>query len=251
MRKAGYLILDARYSKSNIRKNGFTIVELLVVIAIIAAVMAMLLPGLGKARAMAYRLRCATNLKQIDLAFQAYMDNNNDIYPCSNDPNHYVLWPGRNWRPFVAPYLGGNIDGNNPSVLWCQKDLYSKLNYDSTSYAYSMSSYQSPEKIDTLVYTAQHDEQFLNMPPIPQRRTSVTKPSGKIIIGEWFSNHFLVNEDSRWWCRGWWSWAGKRNYLFADSHVRFLDTNDIRPALDGNPNPNVTIHGIRGIDWPR
>ncbi|HEY5504769.1 MAG TPA: prepilin-type N-terminal cleavage/methylation domain-containing protein, partial [Sedimentisphaerales bacterium] len=106
MRKVGYLILDARYSKSSIKKNGFTIVELLVVIAIIAAVTAILLPALGKARAVAYRLRCASNLKQIDLAFQAYMDNNNDIYPCSNDPNNYVLWPGRNWRPFVAPYLG-------------------------------------------------------------------------------------------------------------------------------------------------
>jgi hypothetical protein len=39
--------------------------------------------------------------------------------------------------------------------------------------------------------------------------------------------------------------------LFADGQVRFIDAKDIRPARDGNPNPNLTINGIRGIDWPR
>ena len=78
MRKVGYLILDARYSKSSIKKNGFTIVELLVVITIIAAVTAILLPALGKARASAYQIRCTSNLKQIDLAIRAYMDRNDD-----------------------------------------------------------------------------------------------------------------------------------------------------------------------------
>jgi prepilin-type N-terminal cleavage/methylation domain-containing protein/prepilin-type processing-associated H-X9-DG protein len=249
MQKTGGLIFETEY-----HKDGFTLVELLVVISIIAVLIAILLPGLNKARALAHRFRCASNLKQIDLAIRAYAERNNDTYPCSNDPNYGVLWPGRKWRPFIAPYIGGNIDGNNPSVLWCPVDRYSKLNYDSTSYAYSMAFYYTPEYIDTLAYTLTHTEQFLfdiTKPPTPQKSASVKKSSGKIIIGEWFSNHFPVSLDSRWWCQGWWNWDGKRNYLFADGHVIYADTNNIQPANDGNPNPNVTKHGIRGIDWPR
>ena len=86
MRKVGYLILDARYSKSNIKKNGFTIVELLVVIAIIGRLTAILLPGLGKARAMARRVSCGSNLHQIDLAMHLYLSSNDDKYPCAQDP---------------------------------------------------------------------------------------------------------------------------------------------------------------------
>jgi prepilin-type processing-associated H-X9-DG protein len=206
------------------------------------------MPGLGKARAMAYRLRCASNLKQIDLALRAYMDRNNDTYPSSDDPN-YVLWPGRKWRSFVAPYLGGNIDANNPSVLLCPSDKIAPQKWESTSYSYSMAFYHSPEQIDSIT-----DDLIMGLKPEPQRSVSVARPSGKILIGEWLSNHQKVEQaDDGWWC-----WLGRRNYLFADGQVRFLWATEIRPANDinpatnkGNPNPNLTINGIRGIDWPR
>jgi prepilin-type processing-associated H-X9-DG protein len=70
----------------------------------------------------------------------------------------------------------------------------------------------------------------------------------KIIVGDWLSNHQrIVDGDAP----AWWGWAGRRNFLFVDGQVRFLDANDIRPANDGNPNPNLTTHGIKGSDWPR
>jgi hypothetical protein len=37
-------------------------------------------------------------------------------------------------------------------------------------------------------------------------------------------------------------------YLFADGHVDYVRTRDIRPANDGNPNPNLTVGGITGKD---
>ncbi len=67
-------------------QNGFTIVELLVVIAIIAALTAILLPGLGKARAMARQVSCGSNLHQIDMAMHLYLSENKDTYPCAQDP---------------------------------------------------------------------------------------------------------------------------------------------------------------------
>jgi prepilin-type N-terminal cleavage/methylation domain-containing protein/prepilin-type processing-associated H-X9-DG protein len=240
--------------------RGLTLIELLVVIAIIALLLSILMPSLSKARSVAKRLACAHNLRQIDLAVHLYIQGNDDIYPCAEDPLYtdpvtgqkIWLWMGRGWRSFVEPYLGSNIDANNPSVLFCPQDPTDPEKYESTSYAYSMAFYHSPEQIDNLVYTETHAEQWDTAAlSIPQRSLCVAKPQGKILIGEWDSNHISIVEDTRWWCKGWWSWEGSRNYLFADGQVNYLKAEQIREARDGCPNPNVTGHGIRGIDWPR
>jgi len=183
-----------------------------------------------------------------------YLNGNNGTYPCaedpvSNDPNNpYWLWMGRGWRSFVEPYLGGGIDANHPSVLFCPQDPVSKDNFESTSYAYSMAFYHSPEQIDNM--NSVSDQWGDNNPPVHcvrQRSPNVARPSQKILIGEWLSNHLPVNGKDP----GWWDWQGTRNYLFADGQVLFLEAAQIREANDGNPNPNLTRHGIRGIDWPR
>jgi len=225
---------------------GFTLVELLVVIAIIALLLSVLTPSLRKAKLIAVRLKCAHNLKQIDLAVNMYLNANDNTYPCAQDPlpAGYWLWMGRGWRSFVAPHLGGNIDANNPSVLYCPQDRAAKEKYESTSYAYSMAFYHSPEQIDGMSSPADTYED--PQPSIPQRTVNVAKPSGKILIGEWLSNHSPVDEDSGWWC-----WEGSRNYLFADGQVRFLEAGQIRPAKDELPDANLTVRGIKGLDWPR
>jgi prepilin-type N-terminal cleavage/methylation domain-containing protein/prepilin-type processing-associated H-X9-DG protein len=244
-RGAKYEMYLAPSSTGGRLSAAFSLVELLVVITIIGLLLSILTPSLVRARSAARRLACAHNLKQIDLAMSLYLSANDNTYPCAQDPlpGGYWLWMGRGWRSIIEPYLGDNIDANNPLVLFCPQDRIARDKYESTSYAYSMAFYHSADQIDAM--NDKSDTYTNPQPPIPQRSFDVAKPSGKILIGEWLSNHYPVEDDKGWWC-----WQGSRNFLFADGQVRLLRANQIRPARDGLPNANLTIHGIKGVDWP-
>jgi prepilin-type N-terminal cleavage/methylation domain-containing protein/prepilin-type processing-associated H-X9-DG protein len=66
------------------KDRAFTLMELLVVIAIIAILAALLLPVISKAKARAQAIECQSNLKQLQLAWQMYVNDHNDFIPGNN-----------------------------------------------------------------------------------------------------------------------------------------------------------------------
>src|SRR5215469_17129356 len=71
--------------QSNSRPSAFTLIELLVVIAIIAILASLLLPALSRAKQKAQRADCLSNLKELGVAFQLYLDDYTDHFPDRRD----------------------------------------------------------------------------------------------------------------------------------------------------------------------
>jgi prepilin-type N-terminal cleavage/methylation domain-containing protein/prepilin-type processing-associated H-X9-DG protein len=61
------------------RNKGFTLIELLVVIAIISILAALLFPAFAQAREKARQITCASNMRQLGLAFQQYVEDNDGM----------------------------------------------------------------------------------------------------------------------------------------------------------------------------
>jgi len=93
------------------RRRGFTLIELLVVIAIIGILAAMVFPVFARARESARKAVCLSNVKNIALAVQMYLADNND-----------TLWPGEHRQEvsdWVATAPGG---GGNQGTKVCDTD---------------------------------------------------------------------------------------------------------------------------------
>jgi len=93
------------------KTTGFTLIELLVVIAIIAILAAILFPVFAKAREKARQASCASNEKEIMLAFLMYVDDYDEkmmqIHNPSNGTGCLPYWD------LVQPYM------KNRQILAC------------------------------------------------------------------------------------------------------------------------------------
>jgi len=88
--------------------KGFTLIELLVVIAIIALLASILFPVFGQAREKARQATCASNLKQLSLAFSMYLEDSDEAFPPRYGSGSSA-WPYE-----ISPYVNGNgVSGPN------------------------------------------------------------------------------------------------------------------------------------------
>jgi prepilin-type N-terminal cleavage/methylation domain-containing protein/prepilin-type processing-associated H-X9-DG protein len=232
------------------RRHGFTLIEILVTIAIIALLAAMLFPIGLRAREMARRATCASQLRQIGMAFSMYLADWDGRYPNTGDP---YLWMGRKWRWLLDGYIGETMrrdpahpqdplrSSRTPQILWCPSDDTSTRRYDATSYGYSAAFYHAPGQIAAM--TTDDLWKYDRFACVTQREEAVIYPDKKVLAAEWLTNHDSVSV-------GWWDRRGARNYLFADGHVRYLHASTLNLAATGWPDPNLTVGGIGGKDVP-
>lgn len=110
----------AAIEKSKDIKNAFTLVELLVVISIIAILLAVLMPSLRIAREQAKRVYCLSNLKQMSLAANSYVNSNDGFFPISH-------WFDQN-KSYGWDYIADNSTGKLVSGLLWQGDTIDKVN---------------------------------------------------------------------------------------------------------------------------
>ncbi len=101
---------NSKIRQFNVKGAAFTLIELLVVIAIIAILAAMLLPALGKAKESGKRISCLNSLRQLGMASQLYVDDNNGYYP---QRSNIARWPNAFYDDF----------GKNLQMLLCPDDL--------------------------------------------------------------------------------------------------------------------------------
>ena len=172
-------------------RPGFTLIELLVVVAIIGILIAMLLPAVNYVRARAQAIQCQSNLRQIGLAMQTYLDSRGTKGRYPDAAVLPSLTPDReSLADILLPFLEENV-----AVFHCPGDQEYFAN-EGLSYEYNASRFANKTRSEAL---------------LGRRSSRQTRSASEYWIVHDFDNFHGPEGDE-----------GSYNYLYADGHVEGL-----------------------------
>jgi prepilin-type N-terminal cleavage/methylation domain-containing protein/prepilin-type processing-associated H-X9-DG protein len=130
--------------------RGFTLVELLVVLGTVALLALVLVPALASTKIDTWRLQCQNNLKQLQVGFQLFARDHNDMFPPAGDSSG---GSGRQlaWDTYIHHYSGDTnsdaswtagvlLAGSSPTEL-CPADRFPKVAWLTGPPAFALRSY--------------------------------------------------------------------------------------------------------------
>ena len=149
-------------SLANCMKRGFTLIELLVVIAIIAVLLAILMPAMRKIKEIARETACKSNLKNVGLAVQMYLDDYDRKIPHTQSSNRHRWFENDNvtyrrpgssdtyWGIYYKDYIKG------------QTKIFGCPSFQSATNTQLIYNYSGNEKVSDSSYIIKHAAFGLN-----------------------------------------------------------------------------------------
>lgn len=107
-----------------VKRKAFTLIELLVVIAVIAMLLTIMTPALNRARDVARRVVCASNMGQVLLGLQMYADDNRGlVVPVRHERVGGIDDFRLSWDQTAAEYFTAHRGDSMRQYLACPADL--------------------------------------------------------------------------------------------------------------------------------
>ena len=169
--------------------GGFTLVELLVVIAIIGILTSLLLPALTKAKSLAQRTKCLSNMKQLGLSWSMYSDENDGYlvhsFPGTTYPNPYAWVLGNMTNAAEASSTALITKGKlfefnkTPAIYHCPTDLgvMIKEQRTPTVRSYSMNAYMGSRRGYGAIWEAPIPSSASDFPAYYEKENQLQSPS--------------------------------------------------------------------------
>lgn len=212
--------------------GGFTLVELLVVLAVLAMLLAILMPLFQDARQMAYRVKCANNLRQLGTAFALYARDWDGWWPCPGG----LVGDRSYWSQSGTGGLWPYVRQRGLDSVWCCP-LLDQWHGQYPPRSYSMNSYlRTP--CDAEYFTCTYFLRGINIAAICAPQDTILLYEGIPRSSEYQDRAYTeddvayVYRCANWtWAKGYYKdmphaidagrpWHGRvNNYLYCDGHI--------------------------------